>query len=92
MTIRDSDCSRDEQRFSELHFNGSGIQCNCFPRKKLVVFLVPDNLGGVVFQMGILAVLKGFVSTWDRIGGVAIPGGYTTEFQIIEVDIGDGGA
>ena len=54
------------------------------------MFLVPDKLVDVVFQMGMMVGLKGSVSTWERTGGVAIPGGYITEFQSIEVDIDDG--
>ena len=45
-----------------------------------------------MFQMGILVGLNGFVGIWGRTGGVAIPGGYITEFQSLEVDIGDSGS
>ena len=73
-------------RSSTVTAGGSSL---IFCPENLVVFLVPDKLGGVVFKMGVLVGFKGFVSTWHITGGVVIPRRYITEFQIIESDIND---
>ena len=55
-----------------------------------MVVLVLNNIGEVVFWMGILVAFEVFEITSYTMGGDTIPGGYTTEFQIIEVGVNSG--
>ena len=55
----------------------------------MVVFVF-DKLVDAVFWMVILVVSEDLRSTSSISGGDAIPGGYITNFQSLEVDVNDG--
>ena len=67
-----------------------GLSVTFPPDKYLVVVIVFNKIGWIFFLTVLLGVFEGSESTLDRTGGDTTPGGYITNFYILEVDTNNG--